>query len=132
MVQIRHLTENYDYIRIDPDENDGMKFQILREVVYWSPRYKHYIKAGAGFKWDGATGAKDLEGSMSHLMHDVLCNNACWEDWSPVSNWQASQVLKDILRAEGYRWRQYTWRWATFFGGGWKIKFENGWFRNRK
>jgi hypothetical protein len=122
------LAIGIDYVRIDPDENDGMKFMLLRYQWSYSERYKHWILAGAGFKWDGATGAVDLEGSMSHLIHDVLCNNACWNDGTPISNWQASQVLKDILREEGYRFRQYTWRWATFLLGGWKIKRKNGWF----
>ena len=117
-----------EYIRIDPLLNDGMKFMLLTPQSYWSPRYKKIVAADAGFKWDGATGAVDLEGSKSHLMHDVLCNNAVWNDGTRVSNWQASQVLKDILKQEGYKIRQYTWRWATFLAGGWKIKRKNGWF----
>jgi hypothetical protein len=126
------MERKVDYIHIDPFLNDGMKLMLLRPQSYWSPRYKKIIAAEPGFKWDGATGAVDLEGSKSHLMHDVLCNNATWTDGTPVSNWQASQVLKDILKQEGYKFRQYTWRWATFLGGGWKIKALNGWFSSWK
>ena len=122
------LAIGIDYVRIDPDKNDGMKFELLHPVVYYSKRYEKFVIAPLGFRWDGATGAVDLEGSMSHLIHEVLCNNATWDDGTRISNWQASQVLKDILRQEGYRFRQYTWRWATFLMGGWKIKEKNGWF----
>jgi hypothetical protein len=120
------LINKVDYIHISPDGNDGMKYMLLKDQFYWSKRYWKGIKAPSGFRWDGATGAKDL--IKPSLFHDILCNNACWEDGTPLTNWQASQVLKDILSAEGYSVRAYTWRWATFLLGGWGIKKRSGWF----
>ena len=120
-----------DYKKIDPDKNHGRKYELLREQWYYSHRYEKFIHAAAGFQWDGATGARDLVGSRSHLFHDVLCNECAWHDGTPLSNWQCSQVLKDILKEEGHTFRQYTWRWATFLLGGWKVKALNGWFAAR-
>ena len=128
---MRKLIEGRDYIKLGP-RSDGKKFMMLRDIIYWSQRYKHYIKAPAGFKSDGASGAVDLEGSWSWLMHDVLCDNACWEDGSPLSNWQASWVLRDILSAEGYSVRKFTWFYMTFLFGGRKVKKRNGWFSSWK
>jgi hypothetical protein len=65
-------------------------------------------------------------------MHDVLCNNAVWEDGTPVSNWQASQILKDILKAEGHWVRMIPWKYMTFLFGGWKVKRKSGWFWARR
>jgi hypothetical protein len=77
---------------------------------------------------DGATGAPDLEGSISWWVHDKICNTAQWEDGTRLSNWQASRVLRDILSAEGHKVRKRTWFWSTFFLGGWGIKAKSGWF----
>lgn len=128
MKPIKSLIEGLDYRRIDPKHNDGMKFVTLKTIRYFSLRYRKYITAVNGYRWDGASGARDLEGSKSHLFHDVLCEFAVWDDGSSVSNWQASRVLSDILKEECYRWRKYTWFAATFLFGGWKIKRENSWF----
>jgi hypothetical protein len=126
------LREMFDYIKISPDGNSGMKFMLLRDQAYWSKRYKHFIKAGSGFKWNGADWVTDLEEdekmSNGPLMHDILINNAVWEDGSPVSNWQASKVLKDILKAEGHGIRARTWFVFTFLLGGANLKKKNGWF----
>jgi hypothetical protein len=125
--ETRLLVEGFDYIRINPDKHDGKKFRLIREVRYLT-RYGKLIIAKVDYEWDGATGAKDLEGSMSHLIHDVLCDNAVFEDGTRVSNWQASCVLKDILKSEGYWIRKYSWFVVTFLLGGRKIKKKNGWF----
>ena len=125
---MKKLIEKYDYIKICPIGNDGMKYLLIREIVYWSARYKRYIKCESGMKSDGATGIPDLKGSTSWWVHDKLCNNACWDDGSPISNWQCSRVLGDILKLEGHGFRARTWLVGTFLGGGWKIKRRNGWF----
>ena len=130
--EMAKLREKTDYIKICPDGNDGMKFMLLRDQAYWSKRYKKFIKAAAGFKYNGADWVTDLEedGEMSRgpLFHDVLIVKAVWEDGSPVSNWQASKVLKDILSAEGHRLRKRTWFVMTFLFGGSNLKRKNGWF----
>jgi hypothetical protein len=127
------LREKYDYINICPDGNDGMKYLLLRDQFYWSKRYRKGIKAGAGFKYNGADWVSDLEeegGNMSKgpLFHDVLIINAVWEDLTPVSNWQASMILRDILKAEGHHVRKRTWFVMTFLFGGANLKKKNGWF----
>ena len=78
---------------------------------------------------DGATGAKDLAGSLSWWVHDKLCDRCTWNDGTRISNWQASIVASDILRLEGHKIRRFTWKYATFLLGGWKIKRRNGWIR---
>jgi hypothetical protein len=120
------LREMYDYINICPDGNDGMKFLLLRDQYYWSERYGKGIKAGSGFRWNGADWVCDLEDgdamSKGPLFHDVVCNNGCWEDGTPISNWKRSMILRDILSAEGRSVRKRTWFWATFLFGGKNVK----------
>jgi hypothetical protein len=123
------MVEEVDYFRINPDHNNGKKYQLLAGQYYWSRRYKKSCSGRIGFRWDGATGAKDLVGSRSHLFHDILCNRKTWDDGTKLSNWKRSQVLKDILKEEGYKFRQYTWRWATFLFGEIKRRPITGWFR---
>lgn len=105
------------------------KYRLLYGFTYYSERYDKHVTCEAGMLSDGATFAKDLKGSMGWWVHDKLCERCSWDDGTPVSNWQASRVLGDILKAEEYGVRTRTWTWATFLLGGWKIKFKgNGWF----
>lgn len=105
---------------------------LSRPIRYFSPRYKRWVFVPEGRDSDGATGAKDLTGpipctkngkpfkaSLSWWVHDELCLQGEWFDGTPVKNWHASLVLRDILRDEGYTFRARTWTWATYlFGGG--------------
>lgn len=103
------------------------KYVNLEGFRYYSKRHKKWVTCEAGMFSDGATGAKDLRRSMSWWVHDVLCSRKTWDDGTKVTNWQASKVLSDILKAEGYKLRTRTWKWATFLLGGWGIKRKNGW-----
>jgi hypothetical protein len=82
-----------------------------------------------GYKSDGASGAIDIDGpivvkdlinggylkkSLSYFVHDKLCEDMCWADGTPCSNWQASQVLKDILYDEGHWVRDRWWFLSTW------------------
>jgi hypothetical protein len=129
---MNRLIEGEDYQKVIPAHCEGMKFMTLRECSYHSPRYNRWIVAHQGFFWNGADWVDDLEdeGTMSSapMYHDVLCRYAIWDDGTPVSNWQASRVLRDILSAEGRSVRKRTWFWFTFLLGGNKIKRENSWF----
>jgi hypothetical protein len=129
---MNRLIEGEDYQKLSKLRDDGMKYITLRECSYHSPRYNRWVVAHQGFLWDGASGAMDLEddGTMSNapLHHDVLCNNAVWDDGKAISNWQCSMILRDILSAEGRSVRKRTWFWMTFLFGGRKIKRRNGWF----
>ena len=93
-------------------------YRLPKTIVYYSKRYDKYVTVPEGYLSDGATGAIDIW-SEGWWVHDVLCDRGTWDDGTPVNNWQASQVLQDILKAEG-RWaRARYWFWATWaFGGG--------------
>lgn len=107
-------------------------YVLCTDLSYYSERYNRYVCVPHGRESDGATGAKDLPGpvpclkdgkpfkaSLSWWIHDELCLQGKWADGSKCTNWQASMVLRDILKAEGYSFRARTWTWATFlFGGG--------------
>jgi len=66
--------------------------------------------------YDGATGAMDID-SFGWLFHDVLKRDKCFWDGSKCTNWQASQVLSDILKSEGRWFRSRTWFFSTLLWG---------------
>lgn len=84
---------------------------------YYSLRYFKSIYVEKGFKSDGASGAIDIC-SKGWLVHDKICETWEWDDGTPISNFQASMVLHDILKEEGRWFRCYTWFLATFLFGG--------------
>jgi hypothetical protein len=101
------------------------RYRINEDFTYTSPRYGKTVTVKAG-EYDGATGAIDIM-SAGWPVHDALCLSGCWDDGTKISNWECSQVLQDILKAEG-RWaRARYWFWATWLGGGGKAR-ENGMF----
>ena len=110
-------------IRIDQTILMDGKYQLNKSFVYYSERYDKHITVVAGI-YDGATGAMDIT-SASWYVHDQLCNTGKFDDGTDCTNWQASQILQDILKAEG-RWaRARYWFWSTWFFGGGKAR-ENG------
>jgi hypothetical protein len=100
------------------------KYTCPYTIVYVSPRYGKTITVPFGYESDGATGALDIW-SEGWWVHDVLCDRGTWDDGTPATNWQASQILQDILHDEGRKWRAHGWFWATFLFGGGKAR-ENG------
>ena len=114
------------------------KYKNLKTIEYTSKRYGKTVLVPYGYYSDGATGAKDLRGdhpclkglrfvlsSRAWWVHDVLCDDGKWFDGTECNNWQASMVLKDILKEEG-RWvRDFWWFTATWLFGGGKAR-ENG------
>jgi len=102
----------------------GDGYESTKEYLYWSPRYCKFILISPGFYSDGATGAIDID-SVGFWIHDFICRYGKWSDGTPITNWQASSVLSDVLEEEGFWFRKYTWRFATWlFGGG--AARENG------
>jgi len=99
---------------------DDKHYELLEDTTYYSERYNKYVTVRAGI-YDGATGATDIM-SASWLVHDQLCKTALWDDGTSVTNWQASQVLQDILRSEGRWLRSKYWFWFTYLFGGKKLK----------
>ena len=101
-------------------------YLLLTDSIYISPRYGKSVSLAAGMRSDGATYAIDIP-SSAWWIHDALCNRGRWDDGTKISNWQCSQVLSDILKAEG-RWvRSRRWKYMTFLFGGGKAR-ENGMF----
>ena len=106
---------------------DGKLTYVLREEQkYYSERYDKWVICEKGMLSDGATGALDID-SFAWLFHDKLCDTGVWSDGTPCTNWQASRVCSDILRAEGYWFRARSWFLATWAFGGGKAR-DNGMF----
>lgn len=116
----------FNLMRIIPNGKGGFNYVVTEDVRYYSKRYDKYVLASKGSVYDGATGAIDID-SKSWLIHDVLCRDGCWEDYTPCNNWQASMVLSDILEEEGRWFRKVTWFAATWLFGGGKAR-DNGLF----
>ena len=102
----------------------GFKYELLKNIEYYSGRYDKYVIAKKGERFDGATGAIDID-SFGWIIHDVLCRDGVFADGTPCNNWQASQVLSDILKSEGRCIRRHSWFWATWLFGGGKAR-KNG------
>jgi hypothetical protein len=105
-------------------------YKNLKEIKYFSERYQKTVTVPYGYWSDGATGATDLSGdhpcmrgpdkiytSQAWWVHDILKEFGVWDDGSVCSNWQASWVLKDILKKEGRRVRDFWWFLATLVWG---------------
>lgn len=105
-------------------------YRLEKEYTYYSPKYDKFITVEAGV-YDGATWAFDtvpVEGNPpSWLVHDQICNNPFWDDGSPISAWEAANVLSEILEANNYLIRSQTWKYATFAMGCKKAR-TNSWF----
>ena len=96
-------------------------YVALNTYIYYSKRYDKYITVPEGFLSDGATGAIDID-SDAWWVHDVLCKKTTFDDGTKCTNWQASKVLSDILREQGYPLRTVYWKWMTYWFGGWKLR----------
>jgi len=104
------------------------KYKCPKEIKYYSVRYDKFVTVPEGYPSDGATFAEDIY-SDSWWVHDKLCDTGKWDDGTPVTNWQASMVLRDILWVEKRYVRSFRWFFWTFLLGGEKLKKENGWFK---
>lgn len=116
------------YIVLNKEKHNGMKYRLLQEINYYSTRYHKWIMVPVGYESDGATFAKDLACSSSFWVHDRLTNDGTFYDGSPCTAHQASAVLYDILKDEGYWFRARSWYVATLIFGSWVNKKKSGWF----
>ena len=102
-----------------------------KAFTYISVRHGKSITVPKDYPSDGATGALDVC-EKAWFVHDVACDRGTWDDGTPITNWEASQVISDILKYECKRWfRTHTWFWATFLFGGGKAR-DNGLFKLKK
>lgn len=114
----------YTFMYKDTLSCPPFKYVAMEEKRYYSKRYNKSILVPLGYLSDGATDAPDIN-SFAWWVHDVLCDSGTFEDGTKCTNWQASMILKDILREEG-RWiRDHWWFLATWLFGGGKAR-ENG------
>lgn len=97
------------------ERTDGL-YVSEEDYTYWSPRYQRAVHIPRGTVRDGASGAIDVK-SSAWWVHDQLCADGTWYDGSDVTPWQAATVLKDILKEEGFWFRQYTWWVFTYMFG---------------
>ena len=121
-------------------EVDGkIRYRLNESFTYYSKRYDKNVTVDTRELSDGATGAADIT-SRCWWVHDQLCNTGVFDDGTLCSNWQASQILQDIMVEESppqgwerYRpssryWQSKRWFWATLLMGGGKAR-ENGIFK---
>ena len=125
--------KDYDaskYLMTTIDRNGETWYIVMTDLWYFSRRYNDWVVCEQYFISDGATGAYDIN-SFAWLFHDKLCNTGTFNDMTPVTNWQASQLCSDILKDEDYWIRARTWKYTTFIGGGGEAR-KNGMFKLKK
>ena len=86
-------------------------------INYWSSRYQKWIFVEEGYISDGATGAIDIQNSISWWVHDKVKDTKKFADGTPCSNLQASWILFDILQREKHYIRSFLWGISTFAFG---------------
>jgi hypothetical protein len=117
----------WDFVTIiKADDGSVLGYKVNESIAYYSERYDRWIGAEKGDRSDGATYAKDLD-SFGWIFHDELCNGGTFELGAKCSNWQASHVLTDIMKEEGYWFRTRSWFWGTWLAGGGEAR-DNGMF----
>jgi hypothetical protein len=108
----------------------GSVYVSSNSWTYHSERYGRSITIHKGYPSDGATFAPDID-SDGWWVHDRICETGAWDAGTKITNWQASMVLYDIMRDEGYvGWFSRVWRTVTFLIGGGAAR-ENGMFKLR-
>ena len=117
--------EGIHYKTIQPKFNDGMKYEMLVDMVHLgSDELEKTIRKG--MKSDGATCATDLC-PEAFFIHDAFCNCPRWDDNTPITNWEASREYRKILKRYGHPVRGMIRFYATFLFGGGRIKKVSGW-----
>jgi len=98
--------------------NKKLPYIALEDYIYYSSRYSKTVHINKSMPSDGATKVVDII-SIGWWVHDKLCETGTFSDGTKCNNWQASTILYDILRSEGYWFRARTW-WlgSLLFGGG--------------
>lgn len=116
----------FDCVTVIKNSKGKDRYICNENIGYYSKRYSRWVIREAADSSDGATCAKDID-SFGWLFHDELCDTGLWENDEPCTNWQASQVLQDILDEEGYWFRKFSWFWSTWAFGGGKLRKNGMW-----
>ena len=102
----------WDYIQKLPNG----RYLVKKEIRYFSLRYKKWVVCEVNDDSDGATYARDIK-SFGWIIHDDVKRTKKFEDGSKCSNWQASNILSDILKRDGYWFRARSWFITTLAWG---------------
>lgn len=126
--EIINRVDIYDHIkRIKTGSGVVIGYQVIKDKYYFSDRYNEWVRIKTTDKpYDGATGARDIN-SFGWLFHDVLTRDGKFDSGALCTNWQASQVLSDILKSEGRWFRSKSWFVATWLFGGGKARKNGMW-----
>lgn len=88
---------------VDDMFSKKFKYTAKEAGSYTSARYSKpgapkIISWDKGYGSDGATGlfVQDLD-IRSSRVHDIICDRGTWDDGTPITNWQASNVYCDSL-----------------------------------
>lgn len=113
------MTESiYRYVsKIKTGSGKTLGYQVTNYRSYYSERYAKNVEITPDdLPYDGATFAKDIN-SFAWLYHDVLKRDKKFTDGSECSNWKASVILRDILKADGRYVRAECWFIGTLVWG---------------
>ena len=117
----------FDYVeKIKADSGVVLGYRVLKNIAYYSKRYKKWITVEAKDISDGATSAPDID-SFGWIFHDEVCEEGSFDDGTKCNNWQASMILRDILDEENRYIRKHTWFISTWLFGGGEAR-KNGMF----
>ncbi len=106
----------FHHVRIIYTGKGKLSYVVKDEQLYFSKRYGKSIVCPEGMQSDGATGALDID-SYSWLFHDRVKDTKQFEDGTECTNRQASNIISDILKSEGYWFRARTWYISTLAWG---------------
>lgn len=98
---------------------EGDKYILEEPIVYSSPRYQKTLTCPKGMRSDGASGPAEDILSIAWWVHDRAWSTWKWDDGSPLSLWQSTMILHDILYAEDRWFRAASWPIATYGAGLW-------------
>ena|SRR3990167_10953634 len=96
---------------------EGNRYVVDEKYLYYSPRYRKWIVLRPGDSSDGASGPAEDIVSAAWWLHDKLTKDKKWADGTPCTNWQASNVARDVLILEKRYFRAHTWFVATLCYG---------------
>ena len=91
-------------------------YVVSDNIGYFSKRYQKWVICESGDKSDGASGAKDID-SFGWIFHDDIKKYKKFENGTVCSNKQASYILYDILKEEGFWFRARSWFISTLAWG---------------
>lgn len=102
------------------------RIYFLTEKTYTCPDTGKTLTRPAGYPSDGASGAFDIQSSYWKF-HDVACDKAMWDDGTPMTAKDCSNIARNCLLNEGRPVRAKYIYWATYAWTAWRGvgKFPN-------